>query len=299
MTLRIGTNEPGGTFNEQGRALAAVLAEAAGIAGIELLETPNASVANAHHLDRDEADFGFMASNWIGRARAGTPPFERPIALRMASPANAGPMFFVARAESGIAAVADIRGRRVAVGVEGGGMTQHVRTIFAVLGISFGDFTPVYLNFPDGAEALVRGEVDVQWQCPIPNRVMDDLAERCEVKVLSYGAGELDRLLAEIEFYRPAVVANGAFPGAEGDVAQIGVLNVLVTHERADPAQVCRVVKAMVENAGDLARRCPLYAGLGALYEPLRSQGAAAFDIGGVSLHPGAVRAYADAGYLA
>lgn len=299
MTLRIGTNEPGGTFNQQGRALAALLADVAGIAGIELLATPNASVANAHHLDRGEADFGFMASNWIGRARAGTPPFDRPIALRMVSPANAGPMFFVARADSGIATVSDIKGRRLAVGVDGGGMTQHVHTIFDVLGISFDDFTPVYLNFPDGAEALVGGEVDVQWQCPIPNQVMTDLANRAHVRVLSYGDGELDRLLAEIEFYRPAVVADGAFPGVEGDVAQIGVLNVLVTHERADPAQVGRVVKAMVENADDLARRCPLYGGLGALYEPLRRRGAAVFDIGGVALHPGAVAAYREAGYLA
>ena len=299
MTLRIGTNEPGGTFNQQGRALAALLGDVAGIAGIELLATPNASVANAHHLDRGEADFGFMASNWIGRARAGTPPFDRPIALRMVSPANAGPMFFVTHAESGIATVSDIKGRRLAVGVDGGGMTQHVHTIFDVLGISFDDFTPVYLNFPDGAEALVGGEVDVQWQCPIPNRVMTDLANRAHVRVLSYGDGELDRLLAEIEFYRPAVVADGAFPGVEGDVAQIGVLNVLVTHERADPAQVGRVVKAMVENADDLARRCPLYGGLGALYEPLRRRGAAAFDIGGVTLHPGAVAAYRAAGYLA
>ena len=158
MTIRIGTNEPGGTFNEQGKALAAVLGEN-GFADIEILTTPNASVANANHLDRHEADFGFMASNWIGRARAGTAPFDHPISLRMVSPANAGPMFFVTRAGSDIATVANIKGRRLAVGVEGGGMTQHVHTIFDVLGISFDDFTPVYVNFPDGAAALEAGEV--------------------------------------------------------------------------------------------------------------------------------------------
>jgi TRAP transporter TAXI family solute receptor len=298
MTIRIGTNEPGGTFNAQGKALAAVLGEN-GFDDIEILTTPNASVANANHLDLDEVDFGFMASNWIGRALAGTPPFDHPIALRMVSPANAGPMFFIARADSGIRTVADIKGRRLAVGAEGGGMTQHVHTIFDVLGISFDDFTPVYVNFPDGAAALEAGEVDVQWQCPIPNRVMTDLADRCAVRVMSYGDGDLDRLLSEVPYYRPAVVAKGAFPGANEDVPQVGVLNVLVCHERMDEAVVRKLVASMVANSDGLTRHCPLYGSLPPLWEPMRSQGAAAFDIDGVSLHPGAVAAYADAGYLA
>ena len=298
MTIRIGTNEPGGTFNEQGKALAAVLGEN-GFADIEILTTPNASVANANHLDRHEADFGFMASNWIGRARAGTAPFDHPISLRMVSPANAGPMFFVTRAGSDIATVANIKGRRLAVGVEGGGMTQHVHTIFDVLGISFDDFTPVYVNFPDGAAALEAGEVDVQWQCPIPNQVMTDLANRTAVKVLSYDQGDLDKLLARVPYYRPAVDAAGAFPGAGEDVPQVGVLNVLVCHERTDETVVRNVVAAMVAHGDALTRHCPLYATLPPLWEPLRSQGAAAFDIDGVALHPGAVRAYAEAGYFA
>jgi TRAP-type uncharacterized transport system substrate-binding protein len=34
------------------------------------------------------------------------------------------------------------------------------------------------------------------------------------------------------------------------------------------------------------------------LFEPLRSRGAAAFEFGGVELHPGAIRAYREAGWL-
>jgi TRAP transporter TAXI family solute receptor len=239
-----------------------------------------------------------MASNWIGRARAGTPPFDHPIALRMASPANAGPMFFVTLADSGMRTVGDIRGKRLAVGAEGGGMTQHVHTIFGVLGISFDDFTPVYLNFPDGAEALLTGEVDVQWQCPIPNQVMDDLAGRAQVRVLPYDDGDLSRLLSEVAFYKPAVVPKGAFRGADVDSDQVGVLNVLVTHERVDEGLVRDVVAAMVANGDALAGHCPLYGSLPPLWEPLRSEGAAAFDIDGVALHPGAERAYREAGFI-
>ena len=36
----------------------------------------------------------------------------------------------------------------------------------------------------------------------------------------------------------------------------------------------------------------PLFKGLKDLFEPLRTRGAAAFEFGGVPLHPGAIRAY-------
>lgn len=298
MTVRIGTNEAGGTFHSQGTAIAGMLRSTTGLGEVEILATPNASVANAIHLDRGEVEFGFMASNWIGGAHRGEAPFDHPIGLRMASPANAGPMFFVTLAGSPIRTVGDLRGRRVAVGVEGGGMAQHLHTMFGVLGISFSDFTPVYLGFPDGADALKAGEIDAQWQCPIPNQVMTDLAAGADVRVVEYAPGELEKLVAEVPFYRRAVMAKGAFRGLDADSAQVGVLNVLVTHERVDEALVCAVVGAMVENIAELTRLCPLYDSLRPLYEPLRTEGGAALEIDGVALHPGALRAYEEAGYL-
>lgn len=298
MTVTIGTNEVGGTFHTQGTAIADMLRGSAGFSDVDIVASRSASVANAKHLDRGEVEFGFMASNWIGRALEGTPPFDHPIALRMAAPVNAGPMFFVARAESGLRTLDDMRGRRVAVGIEDGGMTQHVHSIFDVLGISFDDFTPVHIGFPEGADALVAGEVDAQWQCPIPNQVMSDLADAVDVRVLEYGPGRLDKVLGEVPFYRRAVMESGAFRGLDQDSAQVGVLNVLATHESVDEELVCRVVKAMVLNTGELSRLCPLYKSLAPLFEPLRTEGAAALEISGVGLHPGALRAYRETGYI-
>jgi TRAP-type uncharacterized transport system substrate-binding protein len=47
-----------------------------------------------------------------------------------------------------------------------------------------------------------------------------------------------------------------------------------------------------------LPRMNPLFKGLADLFEPLRSHGAAAFEFGGVPLHPGALRAYKEAGWI-
>ena len=297
MKIRIGTNEPEGTFNIQGKALAEML-QAAEVGEVEIVESVSASVENAKRLGAGDLQFGFMAANWIGRALRGEPPFTVPIAIRMASPANAGPMFFVVRQDSGLSTIDDLRGRRVAVGPEGGGMVQHMHSILNALGMGFEAIRPVYVNFAEGATALEAGEVDVQWQCPVPNRVMTELAQRVDVRVLRYAPGQLATVLKSVPFYRRAVLYRDAFRGLSGDSDQVGVLNVLATHERVDPGLVRRVVATMVEGAEALAKKQPLYRGLADLYAPLRTQGASALEPGGVALHPGAVAAYRAAGLL-
>jgi TRAP transporter TAXI family solute receptor len=265
---------------------------------VQVLESNSASVENARRLGGGEIEFGFMASNWIGRAKNGEPPFTAPIDLAMAAPMNAGPLFFIVRTEAPILTFADLRGRRVAVGPRTSGMVQHAHGIFATLGMSFADFVPVYLDFAAGAEALAAGEIDAQFQCPIPNKVMSDLAACVALRVLPYGPGELERVLAAVPSYRRTVMRKGAIRGLDADVAQLAVVNVLVTHARVAEATVRAAVGAIVAGADALARLNPLFDGLAELFEPLRSQGAAALEFGGVPLHPGARAAYRDAGLL-
>jgi hypothetical protein len=298
MTIRIGTSERDGTFHSQGCALKAILDRVPRLAPVEVRESKSASVDNAKLLQAGEIEFGFMASNWIGRARIGAAPFATPIDLRMAASMNAGPLFFIARAGAPLRTVRDLRGRRVAVGLRTSGMVQHVHSIFGALGLSFADFTPVYLDFAAGANALAAGEVDAQFQCPIPNQVMTDLAARVPLQVLAFGPGEIETVIRATPDYRATVMRKGAIRGLEADVAQIAVVNVLVTHAGVPEAVVCDVVGATIQHAGELGRLNPLFVGLQNLFEPLRQQGPAALEFGGVALHPGALRAYHDAGLI-
>src|SRR3954453_23981780 len=211
MTTRIGTAERDGTFHSQGRALKLIFDRRPLLKPGSMQKSSSASIENANRLHAGEVEFGFMASNWIGRAKNGEPPFPQPIDIRMAAPMNAGPLFFIVRADSPITSVADLRGRRVAVGMQTSGMVQHAHNIFGVLGMNFDDFTPVYDDFIAGAEALANGEVDAQFQCPIPNKVMTELSERIAVRVLPYAAGGLEALMKAVTYYRPVTMPQGAF----------------------------------------------------------------------------------------
>jgi uncharacterized protein len=299
MTLRIGTSERGGTFHSQGRALKRLLERRPALAPVEVLASNSASMENALRLDAGEIELGFMASNWVGRAKNGEAPFARPIDLAMAAPMNAGPLFFVVRAESPIRSFSDLRGQRIALGPRASGMVQHAHGLFGALGMRFSDLSPIYLDFATGAAALAAGEVDAQFQCPIPNPVMTDLAQRVRVRVLPYEPAELEAVLRAVPYYRRTVMRAGAIRGLEADLPQIAVLNVLVTHRRVPDSIVQEAVTAIATGFRELGELNPLFAEIEELFAPLRLQGPATLEFGGVPLHPGALHAYREAGLVA
>jgi TRAP transporter TAXI family solute receptor len=296
--VRIGTAERDSTFLNQGYALKTVLERHPALAPVDVSASAHASVENANRLAADDIDFGFMASNWIGRAKNGEAPFKKKIDLRMVAPMNAGPLFFIARADSDLRTVTDVRGRRLVVGPQQSGMAQHARVILGALGLTFDDFTPLFLDFAGGAEALARGEADAQLQCPIPNKVMTALAASVLLRVLPYAPADLDTVLRAVPFYRRTVMRQGAIRGLDADVAQAAVVNVLVTHARTPETIVGEVAAAVFRARDELPRLNALFDGVAALFEPLRSDGAAALEFGGVALHPGAVAAYRAIGLL-
>ncbi len=297
MPIRIGTGEHGGTFYTQGLALKSVLERAPRIPAVEIVELPlGMSIENAIRLDAGEIDFAFISAPWVAAARKGQPPFTRPIDLRVAAPMNLGPNFFVARADSGLRKVSDLRGKRVAVGAQNGGMAPHAEAVFLALGIVAGDLERVYVDFAAGADLLAAGEVDAQFQCPIPNRVMNELSERVHLRVLTYDPAHLDAALKSMPHDRCITMRKGSFRGVDEDVLQLGVLNLLVTHARTDADTVQNVVRAIVSARSELVRLDPLFAGLGELLEMLKARNRASLEFDGVELHAGAVRAYTETG---
>lgn len=297
QNIRVGTSEKDGTFWSEGEAIATLLKRDHAI-DVEILDAGAASIENARRLDAGLIDLGFMASNWIGRAYRADAPFDAAIQIRNVTPANSGAMFFIVRNDSSLRQVRDMVGKRVAIGPKGSGMVQHIHTIFGVLGISFDDFTPVYMSFEEGGQALEAGDIDAQWQCPYPNPVMKDTSDRIDVRVLHFDSEDLSKVLRDVDFYRHSVMPAGFFRGIEQDTEQLAVVNIVAAHERTDSEIVRKFVATMLSNLDELADINQLFTGLGDLYEPLRSDGEAALEFGGVPMHPGAVQAYKDAGYL-
>jgi hypothetical protein len=253
---------------------------------------------NARLVANHSADCGFMSSNWLARAASGGPPFAAPLPLRLMTPINSGPLFFVALRDSKLNTVSDLIGKRVGVGQRNSGMTEHVRTIFAALGIPFDAIEPCYLHSNEGNRLLLEGEIHAQFEPPYPNPHFDELSRQVDLKVLSFTAEERRRVLDRIPYYSECVVPAGAFPGHDRDSVELAVTNVLAVHANESDDLVFRLTSAVIAHRDELMRRHALFRGLDRLLVAAHDKVIPALEKAGAPLHRGAQRAFREAGVL-
>ena len=287
----IGTSEQDSTFHHQALAIAEIWREAGLIGGVTPLFT-GGSVENAHLVAAGKADFGCMAANWLPLAATGKPPFTAPLPVRLLTPINSGPLFFVAAASSSLRSFADLKGKRVALGIANSGMVQHIHTQFGALGLSLDSIEPVYVNASEGGRMLIDGKVDAVFQMPIPNHHFTALARAMPLRVLPFSDAERQKVLAAVPYYAEATIPQGAFPGHDRDVTTVGVINILGVNVNAPSDWVQALTRAVIDRAGDLAKRNPLFLGLDKLLATAPSRIIAVLDKAGAAQHPGAKAAF-------
>jgi len=296
MAIRIGANIVGSTYNEQGEALKKMVDEKSEIGPAEVLTADLTSPGGVARLVSGEVDIGLTAANWVARAKNGERPFTAKADIRMVAPVNIGAPFFMVKADSPLKTVDDLRGKRIAMGPRDGGQHNHVINIMTSLSIGMGAIEPVFIDFDAASDAVLSGDIDAVWQIPVPNRIVTDLTTKQLMRILDYGPSQLDKLLADYPLYRYAVIPAGAFPGQARDTEQIGVLNVCITHARVAEDLIYAFVSTMVRETAMLASLHHVYRKLGDLIGEIGTGGIAVFEPGGVPMHPGALRAYKDAG---
>ena len=299
MSIRLGVSEVGGTFHMQALALKEICSQIADLPPLELVvSNVGASIENAIRLDAGDLDIAFISAPWVAAARKAETPFSRRIDLRTVAPMNLGPNFFVAHAGSGLHNVSELHGKRLAIGLKTGGMTPHAEAVLGALGFGPRDVERVYVDFAEGARLLVAGEVDAQYQRPIPNKMMTELCQQIPVRVLRFTPVEIEAALKAVPCDQPVLMRKGAVPGLEEDIPQLGVLNLLATHQRCPEQVVYLVVRAIMSQARQLGELEPLFGGLHDLLEETRRGRCSSLEFDGVTLHPGAARAFAEAGFL-
>lgn len=297
-SIQIASSDPLSTFYGQAELLGRVLADAGAITGAEVLTTTG-SVINAEMTAAGQAEIGFMASNWVPRAVNGADPFKTPVGVAIIAPLNAGPLFFVARADSSLTSVRDLKGQAIAVGHATSGMAQHARNIVEGLGWGEGDYTFSYISTFDAGNALRDGTVAAQLSAPIPSIHFNELCARVAIKVLRFESDDIGELCRRHPFYSPALVPSEFVPGLDRDMPALGVLNVIVAAADAPEDFVYPLVRAFIANTRTLERGHPLFRGLSSLLARAREQGEAALAPGGAPLHPAARKAFQDTGLLA
>lgn len=292
--IRISTGRQGGAYYN----MAAVVADAlyrSGKVNSATAESSSGGPENMRLLDKRTVQIGATDMVWSVKARTGEKPFNKKLDIVTVAPLGVWPLFFVTQADSKIKTVADLKGRRVAVGARGSGMENHTRIIFSAMGMSFKDIKPIYLSFRPGARAVKDGKADAQFQCCAPNPALTELSELSKVRAVPLGP-MTDKIMA-VPVYGRTMLRAGAFKGHDKDIPAIADVNAWYAHRSLNNDIAYLYAQTIIEGYETFAKKMPQFSTVAQIHDAARKDGVKALEIG-APLHPGAARAYKEAGII-
>ncbi|MEZ5666379.1 MAG: TAXI family TRAP transporter solute-binding subunit [Alphaproteobacteria bacterium] len=256
------------------------------------VESTGGSVFNLQALEAGDLDLALAQSDVAYRAVHGDgADFPAPAPdLRAVFSLHREPFTVLARADAGIAAFADLVGKRVNIGNPGSGQRATMDVIMQAMGWTLDDFAAVAeLKSTDQARALCEGEIDASvFIVGHPSASVQEATAACDIVVVPVTGPEIDALVAAHPYYAAATIPGGMYRGNDADVPTFGMVAVLMTTARAGDDVIYAIVSAVFDNLDDFTR----------LHPALESLSAAAMARDGLvaPLHPGARRYFDEAG---
>jgi len=295
--VRIATGTPGGAYYVMGAVLADELRRS-GLFASATAEASSGALESVRLMRNGEITLSGMDANWVKAAINGVAPFKEKLEVRTVVPMGAWALFFIGLDNSPIRNVMDLKGKRIAVGAKGSGMEQHARVVLGTLGITFKDFTPVYLAFGPGAAAVREGKADVQLQCCIPNAGLTQLTENSQARVIGITREQIAKIASGEGVYADGVLRKGALKNHNEDAPVLSILNGWIGMASLPEETAYSIAKVFAANLDAIAKKAPQYASVRQeMYARIAAQGAGAIETG-APLHPGALRAFREAGVL-
>ena len=248
--LNIGTGGTAGTYYPIGGAIAEVLNKE--IPGMSAsAQSTGASVANINMLSDGEVDLATVQNDIAYYAAHGTEMFQDKKVDGLQGIASLYPETcqFVTLKSSGIKSLAELKGKRIAVGAVGSGVEANVRQILAAYGVTYSDIDAQYLSFAEGASALKDGNVDVAvLTAGYPTASVQDIAAQNPVRLLPVEGKAADALIAQYPFYTKTVIPAGTYAGFDEEVPSVAVMAMLVAGPTVNDDLGYCVVKAIFSN---------------------------------------------------
>lgn len=248
--LNIATGGTAGTYYPIGGAMAEILNN--NIQGMNAsAQSTGATVANINMLKEGSVDLAIVQNDITYYAANGIEMFKDKKVDNLRGIATLYPETcqIVTLDASGIKSIADLKGKRVAVGAMGSGAEANARQILEAYGITYDDIDEQFLSFSEAASALKDGNVDAAFvTAGYPTAAVQDIASQNKVRLLPVDADKADALIAKYPFYTKVVIPAGTYAGFDEEVAGISVMAMLVCTDKVDENLGYDITKALFTN---------------------------------------------------
>lgn len=242
----------GGTFQYFSNGMATRLTKK--IDGLEVSNMASAgSGENLRRVNSGEAEFGIVYSGDTylgrnGRLTKDTNKYENVHALAYLYGA---PAHLVTLADSGINAVSDLEGKRVAVGGAGSGAANAAERFFTTLGL-WDKMKVEFLGYSKAAAAMGDGQIDAFWVfAGFPNSSVIQAAASNKIKVLSVvDAGKKAGFFDSFPFYTEVTIPAGTYSGVDYEIKSFQDSALWVANKDLDADTVYKGLNEIFSNKG-------------------------------------------------
>ena len=294
--ITIGTGGVTGVYYPTGGAICRLVNKGRKEHGVRCsVESTGGSVYNINTIRGGDLDMGVAQSDWQYHAYNGTAKFKDagPFReLRAVFSVHPEPFTVVARADAGIKNFTDLKGKRVNIGNPGSGQRGTMEVLMNALGWTKNTFSLASeLKSSEQSSALCDNKIDAMvFTVGHPSGSIKEATTTCDTVLVNVSGPAVDKLVADNDFYRKAVIPGGMYRGNDSDTMTFGVGATFVSSTRADANTVYQVVKSVFENFDDFRKLHPAFNNL--KKSEMVKDGLSA------PLHAGAKKYYMEAGLM-
>ncbi|CAD5243821.1 TAXI family TRAP transporter solute-binding subunit [Thermococcus camini] len=295
-SVEIYTGGTSGVYYPLGSAYANILnqysREETGIKIDARAVTSGASVANAQAIGEGRAQAAILQNDVAFYAYKGVilDAFKGKPVTKIRGVAALYPetIQFVVKADSNIKTLADLKGKKVAVGAAGSGTAVAAQQILEAAGV-WNDVDKVYLKFSEAAQQLKLGQIDAAVIVSgAPTPAIDQIAVQTPVRVLPIGEDILKKLKDKgYIFYVSQTLPKDTYKGMTEDTPTLAVKAILVVSADVPDDVVYAMTRLLFLHVDELRQ---VHAK--AQYISFDT----ALDGMSIPLHPGAVKYYEEKG---
>ena len=256
--LRIGTAGEGGNYNSLGKALSQTLQKDPYKINVEV-KTTAGSAANIRLLSQDYLELAIAQSDVIDEMYAGTLDTQAMKGYSAIASLYPEPVQIVVRADSGIASVSDLAGKKVSVGEADSGTQKNAAQILQAYGLTSNMLTVQNMTYAEASKALGDGSIDAMFcTAGAPAQVITDLSGTTPVSLVPIEGQQSDLLTGAYGFYAKAVIPAGTYKGQDSDVTTLAVMSVLLASDKTPADKIYTITGALFKEKAALNDAVPV-----------------------------------------
>jgi TRAP transporter TAXI family solute receptor len=255
-TLVLATASPGGTYHAYGAGLARILTGALGLP--VLTRDTEGPSENIRLVEAGTAQLGFVTvgaalqawsgvGNWTGGRQ-----FR---AMRAIFPMYDTPFHFVVRLDAPVRTIADLAGKRVGAGPQGGTAADYVPRLFAALSIE----APLsHGTWAELAVQLRTGGLDgLAVAAGVPFPAIAELEARRAIRYIPVPREQAVAMRLAVPELTASVIPAGTYPSLMENYQTVGLYNFAMAHQDLPADLAFEIVKAVFDFHAELVEAHP------------------------------------------